>query len=157
MTNQIGTLKPAEVDFIERMGVNAEADGQARITGRIWGLLMVVGQMLTSAQIAEVLQVSRGSVSTNLRMLEGLDIIERRSKPGEREIYFAMRPNPYTSLVRQFAKRFAGYRRMIEDAAKSIERPEGHQNLADLAQFYMLMEQAHHIMLAELEQQDAKR
>lgn len=157
MTNQPVTLAPAEIDFIERMGVNAEADGQARITGRIWGLLMVVGEMLTSAQIAEVLQVSRGSVSTNLRMLEGLDIIERRSKPGEREIYFAMRPNPYASLVRQFAKRFASYRRMIEEAAISIERQEGHQNLADLAQFYALMEQSHQAMLGELEERDDKR
>ncbi|MDP4576352.1 GbsR/MarR family transcriptional regulator [Qipengyuania profundimaris] len=145
------TLTPAEVDFIERMGMNAEADGQARITGRIWGLLMVMGRMLTSAEIAETLQVSRGSVSTNLRLLEGLEIIERRSKPGEREIYFAMCPNPYTSLTRQFAKRFANHRRMVVDAAANIDRQEGQQNLANLARFYELMEQCHRALLREMD------
>lgn len=151
MSDKPVNLTPAEIDFIERMGINAEADGQARITGRIWGLLMIVGRMLTSAEIAETLQVSRGSVSTNLRLLEGLEIIERRSKPGEREIYFAMCPNPYATLVRQFAKRFANHRRMVEEAAANIERPEGKQNLANLSRFYGLMEKAHRSMLDGME------
>ncbi|HBR84719.1 MarR family transcriptional regulator [Erythrobacter vulgaris] len=151
MSDKPVTLTPAEIDFIERMGINAEADGQARITGRIWGLLMVMGRMLTSAEIAETLKVSRGSVSTNLRLLEGLEIIERRSKPGEREIYFAMCPNPYTSLTKQFAKRFANHRRMVEEAAARIERQEGQQNLANLARFYELMEQCHRALLREMD------
>jgi len=150
MSDKPVTLTPAEIDFIERMGINAEAGGQARITGRIWGLLMVMGRMLTSAEIAETLQVSRGSVSTNLRLLEGLDIIERRSKPGAREIYFAMCPNPYTSLTKQFARRFANHRRMVEDAAARIERQEGQQNLANLARFYELMEQCHRSLLSKM-------
>ena len=111
---------------------------------------MVMGRMLTSAEIAETLQVSRGSVSTNLRLLEGLDIIERRSKPGAREIYFAMCPNPYTSLTKQFARRFANHRRMVEDAAARIERQEGQQNLANLARFYELMEQCHRSLLSKM-------
>ena len=45
MSDKPANLSPAEIDFIERMGINAEADGQARITGRIWGLLMVLGRM----------------------------------------------------------------------------------------------------------------
>ena len=154
MSDNSVILTPAEVDFIERMGINAEADGQARITGRIWGLLMVMGRMLTSAEIAATLQVSRGSVSTNLRLLEGLEIIERRSKPGEREIYFAMCPNPYTSLTIQFAKRFANHRRMVEEAAAKIERQEGQQNLANLARFYELMEQCHRSLLTQMDHEE---
>lgn len=152
MSDKPANLARAEIDFIERMGINAEADGQARITGRIWGLLMVMGRMLTSAEIAETLKVSRGSVSTNLRLLENLEIIERRSKPGEREIYFAMCANPYNALTKQFAKRFANHRRMVEEAAARIERREGQQNLANLARFYELMEQCHRALLPEMEQ-----
>ena len=96
MTTRKITLSEAETDFIERMGINAEADGQARITGRIWALLMVVARDLTSAEIADTLMVSRGSVSINLRLLESLKIIERRSKPGKRETYFGMCEHPYT-------------------------------------------------------------
>lgn len=151
MIDNLVTLTSAEIDFIERMGINAEAGGQARITGRIWGLLMVMGRMLTSAEIAETLQVSRGSVSTNLRLLESLEIIERRSKPGEREIYFAMCPNPYASVTKQFANRFANHRRMVKEAAAKIERQEGQKNLAHLVRFYELMEQCHRALLTEMD------
>lgn len=147
------TLSEAETDFIQRMGINAEADGQARITGQIWALLMVVARDVTSVEIANTLMVSRGSVSMNLRLLEGLKIIERRSKPGERETYFGMCEHPYTALIEQFIERFAGYRRMIETAANKIERPEGQENVQNLARFYELQERGHRYMLEELEKQ----
>jgi len=151
MTTRKITLSEAETDFIERMAINAEADGQARITGRIWALLMVVARDLTSAEIADTLIVSRGSVSTNLKMLESLKIIERRSKPGERETYFGMCEHPYEALIKQFIERFAGHRRILEAAAGKMERPQGQQNVANLARFYELQERGHRYMLEELE------
>ncbi|QWC56354.1 MarR family transcriptional regulator [Erythrobacter sp. 3-20A1M] len=151
MTTRKITLSEAETDFIERRGISAESDGQARITGRIWALLMVVARDLTSTEIADTLMVSRGSVSTNLRLLEGLKIIERRSKPGERETYFGMSEHPYTLLIKQLIERFAGYRRMIEAASSRMERPECRENVASLAKFYELQERGHRYMLAELE------
>ncbi len=144
------SLTEAEVDFTERMGINAEADGQARITGRIWALLMVLARDLTSAEIADTLMVSRGSVSTNLRMLENLKIIERRSRPGEREIYFGMCPHPYSALIEQFIERFANHRRMVETAAERIDRNAGRENLANLSRFYEILEQGHRAMLDEI-------
>jgi DNA-binding transcriptional regulator GbsR (MarR family) len=147
-------LSEAEQNFIERMGLNSEADGHARITGRVWGLLMVLGVPLTSAEIAELLQVSRGSVSTNLKMLEMMSIIERRTKPGEREIYFAMCDQPYSALVRGFLDRFATYRRQIESAQKAIDRPEAQQRLEDLKTFYAAMETAHRAILDQIQDKE---
>lgn len=147
-------LTEAEVDFIERMGINAEADGQARITGRIWALLMVVARDLTSAEIADTLMVSRGSVSTNLRMLESLRIIERRARPGEREIYFGMCPHPYSALIEQFVQRFASHRKMVEAAAERLDRAEGRDNLKNLSRFYEILEQGHRAMLDEIKTVD---
>ena len=50
-------LGKAEQDFVDRMGIVAEGDGLARITGRIWGLLIVTGDPLTSAEIADLLVI----------------------------------------------------------------------------------------------------
>lgn len=145
-------LDDAEQDFIDRMGLNAEADGQARITGRVWGLLIIAGRPLTSAEISSLLDISRGSVSTNIRMLEMLELVERRSKAGERETYFAICEQPYSSLVRGFAKQFGNYRRMVERACDAIDRPEARQNLKDLATFYAVLEDGHQSMLTHLEE-----
>lgn len=145
------TLTDAERDFIERMGLNSEADGQPRITGRVWGLLAVAGEPLSSATIAETLDISRGSVSTNIRMLEMLELIERQTKPGEREIYFAICDQPYSTLIRGFAKRFANYRKMVEKAREAIDRPQAKKGLQDLATFYEVLERGHSAMLTDLE------
>ena len=116
---------------------------------------MVVARDLTSAEIADTLMVSRGSVSINLRLLESLKIIERRSKPGKRETYFGMCEHPYTLLIKQFIERFAGYRRMIEAAASRVNRPEGRENVVNLAKFYELQERGHRYMLEELEKSES--
>ena len=87
-------LGKAEQDFVDRMGIVAEGDGLARITGRIWGLLIVTGDPLTSAEIADLLVISRGSVSTNIRTLEALEIIEKRTVAGDRSA-----PVSYTHLT----------------------------------------------------------
>ena len=145
------TLSPTESAFVERMGLNAEADGQARITGRIWGLMTVADRPLPPARIAELLKISRASVSTNMKVLEGMGIIERTTRPGERETYFAIADQPYSTLIRSFAARFASYRKQIAAAAKAIDTPAAHRRLGDLATFYEVLERGHEAMLDELE------
>ena len=58
------------VDFIERMGLALESDGLPRIAGRIFGLLLVSEDARSLDDLAAELRVSKGSVSTNARLLE---------------------------------------------------------------------------------------
>ncbi len=62
--------------FIENMGLHYEDYGFARIAGRIIGLLLVSPRPISSEEMAEALQVSRSSISTNLRTLMLADLIE---------------------------------------------------------------------------------
>ena len=87
-------------------------------------------------------------------MLEMIGIIERLTRPGERETYFAMCDQPYSALVRGFLDRSAGQRRMLETAQKEIGRPQAQQRLADLRTFYDVMEQAYKTILAQIEDKD---
>ncbi len=52
---------------------------------------------------------------------------------------------------RQFAKRFASHRHMVEDAAGTIDMEEGRQNLANLARFHQLMERGHRQVMEEMD------
>ena len=144
-------LDKAEQDFVDRMGIVAEGDGLARITGRIWGLLIVTGDPLTSAEIADLLVISRGSVSTNIRTLEALEIIEKRTVAGDRSAHYAMCKQPYALLISAQMKRFPANRRIVEQAAEAIDRPDVRERLNDLSSFYALLENAHGDMLKTLE------
>lgn len=79
---------PALSRFIENMGLQYEKYGVPRIGGRILGLLLVNAHPITAEEISQQLQVSRSSVSTNLRTLLMTGLIERAFVPGDRREHF---------------------------------------------------------------------
>lgn len=126
--------------FIERMGLLAQADGLPRIAGRLMALLVLEGGPLAFADLARRLQVSRGSISSNARLLESMGAIERVTKPGERGDFFQLAPDPYVRLlngVEQRALKSHDLARETRDAL-SREGVEGAtlERLADLENFY---------------------
>ncbi len=80
----------ANLQFIEEIGILFERQGVARVAGRIIGLLLLVPQPLNQEQIATILQVSRGSVSTNLQLGQTYQLIRivPRRKAGDRRDYY---------------------------------------------------------------------
>lgn len=85
--------------LIEQMGLIFAAESMPRIAGRLFGLFLVEGRTLNIHQIADRLVVSRASVSTNARMLEGLGVLERVGVPGDRQDFYALAHNPYHRLL----------------------------------------------------------
>lgn len=99
------TSQTTRIEFIEGLGIAAQEEGMSRISGRIMGLLMFDGGMFSFSDIANELQVSRGSISTNVRMLINRGVIRRAAKPGERLDYFTFADNPYDTLMAGFSQR----------------------------------------------------
>ena len=75
-------------DFIESMGRQFEEDGAPRIAGRLFGFLMLQEEPSSLDDVAEQLQVSKGSASSNARLLEQLGIAERVTRAGDRRDYY---------------------------------------------------------------------
>ena len=98
IASEADTLDAAE-RFIERMGRLSQMDGLPRIAGRLLGLLVLEGGPLAFGTLAERLQVSRGSISSNARLLEGMGVIERVTRPGDRGDYFQLAPDPWVRLL----------------------------------------------------------
>jgi DNA-binding transcriptional regulator GbsR (MarR family) len=125
-------------EFVEQLGLIGEADGLPRIAGRILGLLVVYGGPLSFAEIAERLQISRGSVSTNTRLLEHLGVIERVARPGERQDYFSLAPDPYFRLMSRLADRARRSRGIVEKTRDALppDWSDARKRLASLSSFY---------------------
>ncbi len=74
--------------FVEKIGAVAQSEGMPRIAGRLFALLIFEGRWFSFGELADVLEVSRGSVSSNVRLLVNLGVIKRASRPGDRQDYF---------------------------------------------------------------------
>ena len=90
---------PARDAFVETVGLIGQAEGMPRIAGRVFGLLLHDGRAYGFGELADVLQVSRGSVSGAVRLLEERDLIRRTAKPGERGDFFRLSDTPFTGLL----------------------------------------------------------
>jgi DNA-binding transcriptional ArsR family regulator len=100
--NLIPKLTPDLGKFIEGMGMYFENQGVPRIGGRILALLMISHDPLSAENIASILKVSRGSISTNMRILTNTGLVEKVSLSGERTTFFEF---PRTALEQMVVAR----------------------------------------------------
>lgn len=114
--------------FIEQLGLNAQADGLPRIAGRMMGYLLINGSACSLSYLAEELQVSRGSISTNARLLASQGMIERVAVAGERQDYYQIVDEPYRAMLMVYAERM---RQMSRNASALIEAMQGNDELQD--------------------------
>src|SRR3954470_13736159 len=95
-------------DFIENMGLSLEADGLPRIAGRIFGLLLVSEGALSLDDLASELAVSKGSASTNARLLEQRGMLDRSCRRSDRRDYYRV---PHDLFSRVMALRLTRWER----------------------------------------------
>jgi DNA-binding transcriptional regulator GbsR (MarR family) len=129
--------------FIETMGLVLEADGLPRIAGRIFGLLLVSEEARSLDDLAAELGVSKGSVSTNARLLEQRGVLEQVSRPADRRDYYQV---PRDLFSRTMAQRLARWQRFHETigAARTslpIRSPEVLERLEEYQEAYAYMSQ----------------
>ena len=85
-------LRDEEKKFIEEVGIVFEQTGLPRMAGRMFGWLLISDPPYQSAaELAEVLMASKGSISTTVRLLVQLGLIEHFLIPGERHDHFCLR------------------------------------------------------------------
>lgn len=130
--------------FIEQMGLICAAESMPRIAGRLFGLFLVEGRALSIHQIADRLVVSRASVSTNARMLEGLGVLERVGVPGDRQDYYVLAHNPYHRLLIGLVARMKRAHDALVEAANGFAPGMGatSQRVMKLAVFFLQSSQA---------------
>ncbi len=101
--------------FVEEMGLMFESVGLPRMAGRIFGWLLISDPaQQSSADLAAVLQASKGSISSMTRLLIQLGLIERTSVPGDRRDYFQVKPHAWSHMTEQRLAQIAAFRQLAE-------------------------------------------
>jgi DNA-binding transcriptional regulator GbsR (MarR family) len=85
------SISPATAAFVEQIAVILEAEGLPRVCGRLFALLIVTPEPLSLDELADLLGVSKASVSINARTMEERGKIERVSRTGDRRDFYQIR------------------------------------------------------------------
>lgn len=126
-------LTPQLARFIETLGAMWESYGMARGAGRIFGLLLLAARALSAEEISRALRVSRSSVSTDIRGLLSIGLVERIRVPGDRTGYYLFSPHAWEHVA---AIRSQEARRCAELAEHTLGAlPAGHPGRKGLEEF----------------------
>ena len=90
-----------------------------RSVGQIYGLLYTSASPLSLSEIADLLKMSKGSVSLNIRILEGWGAVRRRGVKGSRQDYYEANTNLQQLISRRVQE---GLGRRLDMAEESLNR-----------------------------------
>ena len=134
-------MSPGEAEFINRIGLFFEMLGGPRTMGRLYGWLMICDppqQSLT--QLADVLSVSKASVSTVARLLQDAGMIERLPSATRQHLY-RVTPGGFTSVLNTQLSRMSlgieaaefGLSLLGKDRAEQGERLEDFRDFCEFS------------------------
>lgn len=136
--------KQQENEFIESLGLILQAEGFPRIAGRLLGIFVLRGGPLSFQELCELLGVSRGSVSTNTRLLESLGAVERVAMHGERQDYFRLADMPYERIAAGKVERARQASERLRRGRDQLVQPDepAHQRMTELSDFFSSISRA---------------
>lgn len=120
-------------EFVEKMGRHIEADGGARIGGRLFGFLLLQEEPRSLDELARELRVSKASVSTNARLLEQWGLAERVSKPGDRRDFYIAAPDQ-SRMLQLRLQRLREMNDLIREGCETLadDRPVARKRLEQM-------------------------
>lgn len=132
-------MQQTVLQFVERMALICEKEGMPRIAGRIFGYLLASDQTYSLDELAEHLQASKASVSTNARMLEQFGMIQRVSVLGDRRDFYRVEDDPWERMLRVAQSRWRDMVNAFADARERLPDPAGRVRVAEAERFHRLL------------------
>lgn len=129
--------------FVEAMGLGLETTGLQRAAGRMLAWLMVCDPPEQSAeQLAEALQASTGGVSTTVRMLRHMQLVERVGVAGERRSFYRVAPNVWDHAMAAQEQPTARLRAIADDGLRVLAdaHPDRRSRLREMRDYLAFIE-----------------
>jgi DNA-binding MarR family transcriptional regulator len=106
MNSRAGDHAPDQdevIGWVESVAAfSTEEWGLPPITGRILGLLMICDPPERSAgQIADAIQASRASLTSNMRFLTAIGLVRKVRVPGDRTAYFRIEDDAWHKVIQR--------------------------------------------------------
>jgi DNA-binding transcriptional regulator GbsR (MarR family) len=106
--------------FIDRIGLLFEAEGQPPISGRLFGYLLLSDDPCSLDQLARALRISKASASTNARMLAEQGMVERVCRPADRHDYYRVVPDLFSRAMAERLRRWQRFTQAVGDARRTL-------------------------------------
>lgn len=118
------TLSAVNDSMLEGLGQLADYFGYNRVMGKMYGALLLTPQPMSLDDLMDHLDVSKASVSMNMRMLENMGIVREVWVRGDRKKYYEAEADFWKVLTNVFGSREL---RDINQALDTLE-----SNISDL-------------------------
>lgn len=125
--------------LVEAIARTFETDGYPRTAGRMVGFLLLSEHPYSLDELADELQVSKGSVSGNARMLDRLGVLQRITRPGDRRDYYRLADNLHLRLVELKREKLERTRDLLLEALEAAPSPEVCNRLRRYYDFFDLL------------------
>lgn len=145
-----------EKHFIEDAGLLFEESGHPRMAGRILGCLLISDPpYLSTTELAEILQASKGSLSTMTRFLLQMGLIERVALPGRRLDYFRIKPGALSQVVRHAIHEFSALRQLAERGLELMEGQDSElrKRLEEALDLFSFLEREYPLLIERWERE----
>ena len=135
-------LSASELDLVDSLARFYEAQGGARIGGRVLGLLMIVDGPLSLDELATILKASRASISTNVRALSSAGMIEHHTFPGDRRDYYRFSDTAWEQRIHTGITALERFRAIAEKALATVPATNAvaRERLVGMSEFCKLFE-----------------
>jgi DNA-binding transcriptional regulator GbsR (MarR family) len=153
---EIGHTSFEEKHFIEDFGLLFEESGHPRMAGRILGCLLISDQPhLSTNEIADTLQASKGSLSTMTRFLLQMGLIERVGLPAKRVDYFRIKTGAWPQLVRHAVYELSALRKLAERGLELMDEKnlELRGPLQDARDLFAFLEKEYPLLIERWEKE----
>jgi DNA-binding transcriptional regulator GbsR (MarR family) len=112
-------LEDAKKQFIQAWGTLGSKWGINRTMAQLHALLMISPEPMSTEDMMEELNISRGNVNMNIRELMDWGLVEKIHKPGDRKEYFSAEKDIWI-VTKQVAKERK--KRELEPILKVLEQ-----------------------------------
>jgi DNA-binding transcriptional regulator GbsR (MarR family) len=134
------------LQFVEHVGLHMEDSGLPRMAGRVLGWLLISEPAVqSSAQLVAALGASKGSISTNTRLLMRTGLIERVARPGGRGAFFRIKPDAWSQILESQIAKIRAFREICDEG---LAITGGRPRLEEMRDFYLFMEEEYPMMLS---------
>ena len=129
-------LTPELQRFIQHMGSYFENSGVPRIGGMILGLLILAHEPLSAEQIGSILKISRGSITTNFRILATVGLAERFTSHADRTTYYIFPDTAWEQLMALTIRRVEVFRGIVDEGLHALTPQDAAHARLVMAQQY---------------------
>jgi DNA-binding transcriptional regulator GbsR (MarR family) len=144
-------LNPKELAFIEKFAQHYErVYGIPRIGGRIWAYLLISETPRAIEDLCTALHASHGSISTNLRLLMMLGLVQKFTFAGQRRNTYRFSTHAWDETLQKRLDSIQQLERMAQQAVDDLQ-PEGvvRQRFDEMLTWIGLATEKYHQLLEE--------